>query len=86
MVSGGEGQEGKLDSVELLNMNGTGICSMPPLPEARHRHSQTGPVICGGEAWKSDLACITFSTDWKKTHTLAGPRGMGDRTDHVAWA
>ena len=86
MVSGGKGKEGKLDSVELLNMNGTGICSMPPLPEARYDHSQTGPVICGGEAWKSSLACITFSTDWKKTHTLAGPKGMGDRKEHVAWA
>ena len=91
MVSGGigEGEQGRgfqyLDSVELLNMDGTWNCPMPTMPEARAGHTQTGTVVCGGDGWGGDgrKSCITFisgDVNWEKTHTLAN-----ERYYHSAW-
>ena len=82
MVSGGYGSRGKLNSVELLNMDGTWNCPMPPLPEPRSAHTQSGPVICGGYVDKK--SCVTFFSgddNWVKTHNLSK-----DRRYHSAWA
>ena len=89
MVSGGTGQGGRLDSVELLNMNGSWICPMPKMPQPRSAHTQSGPIACGG--YKSGSrrqevrqTCDTFFSggeDWVRTHTLAQ-----ERYSHSAWA
>ena len=83
MVSGGQGEKGVGSSVELLYMNGTWICPMPPMPERRYGHTQTGPVVCGG--WpNAGKTCITFFSggeDWVKTHKLAK-----ERYTHNVWA
>ena len=85
MVSGGEGEGGYLDSVELLNMDGTWNCPMPAMPETRWGHTQTGPVACGGEGSASaKKSCITFFSggdDWVKTHNLSTGRWY-----HSSWA
>ena len=81
LVTGGEGEGGILDSTELLNMDGTWNCPMPPMPEPRYFHSQTGPVVCGG--YGGAKSCITFisgDVNWKQTHTLDKSRFW-----HSAW-
>ena len=83
LVTGGEGEGGILDSTELLNMDGTWNCPMPPMPEPRLGHTQTGLVTCGGNSGDNAKSCITFisgSVNWKKTHTL--PK---ERLWHSAW-
>ena len=87
LVTGGWGEGGVLDSVELLNMDGTWNCPMPAMPEPRQGHTQTGLVTCGGRDSVSGKigkkSCITFingSINWEKTHTLATGRYL-----HSAW-
>ena len=90
LVTGGWGEGGRLerrlDSVELLNMDGTWNCPMSPLPKPTYTHTQTGPIVCGGDngSGMMMMACFTFisgDVNWEKTHTLAKPRW-----GHSAWA
>ena len=84
LVTGGRGESGRLDSVELLNMDGTWNCPMPTMPEPRMGHTQTGPVACGGSGTAVRSSCVTFFSggdDWVKTHNLTQ-----DRRYHSAWA
>ena len=87
LVSGGlaKGELGKtLESVELLNMDGTWNCPMPTMPEPRMGHTQTGPVACGGSGTAVRSSCVTFFSggdDWVKTHNLTMKR-----QEHSAWA
>ena len=87
LVTGGMSPGGDLDSVELLNMDGTWNCPMPPLPVPRFGHSQTGAVTCGGHKDGSyevtvQKSCVTLSSDWEQTHNLTARWG---RWDHSAW-
>ena len=60
MVTGGWNTAGeRTTSVELLNLDGSRNCSLPPLPEARGWFTQTGLVACGGTT--TDNTCVTFS-------------------------
>ena len=74
-----------MESVELLNLDGTMNCPMPTMPEPRYGHTQSGRIICGGEnSAVVRKSCVTFingSVNWEKTHTLAK-----DRWRHSAWA
>ena len=82
LVTGGWAEDRKLDTVELLNMDGTWNCPMPAMPEPNLVHTQTGPIVCGG--YGGEKSCITFingSVNWKKTHTL-----IQSRWEHCAWA
>ena len=83
MVTGGTGPEfDNLDSVELLNMDGTWNCALPPLPTNLLFHSQSGLVVCGGGSHTGiRKSCFTLSSDWNKTHTLAEGRAY-----HSSWA
>ena len=91
MVSGGEGEGGYLDSVELLNMDGTWNCPMPAMPEPRSSHTQSGRIACGGHdpavtrsRTRRRKECITFfngGDDWVQTHNLTKRR-----RGHSAWA
>ena len=83
MVTGGAGVgKGSLDSVELLNINGSRSCSLPSLPKPIFSHSQSGSVVCGGSGGML-RSCVTLSSEWKKTHTLAKDI---DRKYHSAWS
>ena len=81
MVTGGLGLGDPLDSVELLNINGSRSCSLPSLPKPRLGHSQTGSVVCGGLDKGTRTSCVTLSSEWEKTHTLAEKRVY-----HSAWS
>ena len=84
MVSGGMENGVKLDSVELLNMDGTWNCPMPPMPEARSGHTQSGRIACGGWDPAARKSCVTFfngGEDWVKTHNLTQQRRY-----HSSWA
>ena len=60
MVTGGWNTAGeRTTSVELLNLDGSRNCSLPPLPEARGWFTQTGLVACGGST--TNNTCVSFS-------------------------
>ena len=80
MVAGGSV---KGNTVELLNLDGSWHCSLPPLPEQRSSHTQTGLVACGGFQKNVTKSCVRFSKgeeEWKKSHTL-----KNQRWSHVSW-
>ena len=79
LVTGGRGEDGMMNSTELLNMDGTWNCPMPAMPEPRVAHTQSGPVICGGWDLASNdrKSCVTFFSgddNWVKTHNLTKDR------------
>ena len=85
MITGGWVEGDEDTSVELLNLDGSWHCSLPPLPEQRDSHTQTGLVACGGfeKNRKSEKSCVRFSKgeeEWKKSHTL-----KNQRWSHVSW-
>ena len=91
MVTGGSGRDVYLDSVELLHINGSRSCSLPPMPKPRTRHTQSGLIACGGYGEGIGTSCVTLSSDWEKTHTLGlhdktRPAQKGWRYSHSAWA
>ena len=73
-------------SVELLDTNGTRLCSLPNLPYWRFSHSQTSLTCCGGDTYTlydTVTSCITFNNgSWEKSHILT----QEGRKDHSAWA
>ena len=85
MVTGGfSSSRRSTTSVELLFLNGTRLCALPDLPGARHHHSQSGLLACGGghSRESEQNSCVKFSGGtWEQTHTL----GQG-RYAHTAWA
>ena len=77
LITGGVGTE---TSVEVILSDGT-ICNLPPLPEARNRHSQSGLTACGGKDSDARKTCTTFSNGaWATSHNLDQ-----DRMNHVSW-
>ena len=81
MVTGGYSSG---TSVELLFLNGTRLCALPDLPEARYQHSQSGLLACGGGGSSSSerTSCVNFSGGtWQQTHTLGQ-----SRYGHTVWA
>ena len=78
IITGGKDTAAK--SVEVILSNGS-LCTLPPLPEARYRHSQSGLTACGGHASPAQDTCTTLSSGaWATSHNL-DPRRM----NHVSW-
>ena len=70
---------GDRTTVELIREDGT-TCTLPPLPQGRHAHTQAGLEACGGSGTRT--SCITFAAGtWTTSHTLAV-----ERRHHVSWA
>ena len=82
MVTGGNTGSAQPSSVELLSINGSSLCSLPNLPEARKLHSQSLGIICGGDnSVNVETSCVAlFGSSWTRTHTLATPR-----SGHISW-
>ena len=58
-------------SSELVDTNGTNICSLPDLPSGRYDHTQDGLTLCGGYHGLGGSSCQTFSTgSWIKSFTI----------------
>ena len=73
------GKDTAATSVEVILSNGT-LCTLPPLPEARYRHSQSGLTACGGSDSARDT-CTTLSNGaWATSHYLDPAR-----RNHVSW-
>ena len=68
--------------VPVDQVDGALQCVLPPLPEGRRVHSQTGLTACGG--YDSDdikRSCVTLSAgSWTRSHNLNNPRGF-----HTSW-
>ena len=73
LVSGGSGTE---VSVELLDTNGTRLCSLPALPANRRGHAQAGLTVCGGHTSPVSTSCHTLASTgvWEESHTLVQER------------
>ena len=79
IITGGGGGSAGITSVEVILSNST-LCTLPQLPEARYRHSQSGLTACGG-VYPTGGTCTTFSNGaWATSHNL-DPRRM----NHVSW-
>ena len=79
LVTGGGGV-GSSKSVNLLYTNGSLLCSLPDLPDARNEHTQNGLVLCGG--FSNRKSCLTFNAgNWLETHTLEKQRRV-----HTSWS
>ena len=68
IVTGGQVHRSATTSVEILKVDGSPICKLNSLPEARKYHSQSGLTACGGIGGAS-RSCVTFKKGvWTKTH------------------
>ena len=80
IITGGGGGSAGITSVEVILSNST-LCTLPPLPEGRYRHSQSGLTACGGHGSPARGTCTTLSNGvWATSHSL-DPR----RKNHVSW-
>ena len=84
IVTGGQHGSIKIRSAEILKADGSPICGLPDLPEARGYHSQSGLVACGGMNRRlGDISksCVTFEKGvWTKTNNLGK-----DWYFHASW-
>ena len=79
IVTGGDGIDAG-SSVEVILSNGS-LCTLPSLPGARNRHSQSGLTACGGFDSQAQDTCTTFSSGvWVTSHHL-----NPFRKHHVSW-
>ena len=79
IVTGGGGIDAG-SSVEVILSNGS-LCTLPSLPGARNRHSQSGLTACGGQDSTAQDTCTTFSNGaWTTSHHLDP-----FRKSHVSW-
>lgn len=67
-------------SVEVLQSDGSSLCSLPDLPNDYFGHTQSGLVTCGGAY--TQTSCYTFSSGvWTKSHSL-----LHSRVGHSVWS
>ena len=66
MVTGGDHATSR--SVELVDTNGTQICSLSGLPLKKYHHAQNGVTSCGGYDSPARFLCHTLSS----SHTMPG--------------
>ena len=79
IITGGEDTAGT--SVEVILSNST-LCTLPPMPEWRHDHSQSGLTACGGHGSPTVVdTCTTLSGGAWATSQNLNPRRM----NHVSW-
>ena len=62
LVTGGSGTE---TSSEVLFINGSSICELPPISQSKYSHTQSGLTACGGDNWpgsgsNTSRSCIKF--------------------------
>ena len=89
LVAGGHGDgswtHAALASVEVLSSDGSPLCTLPDLPEARWGLTLSDSLACGG--YGSGAAnvptCVNFTggQSWEVTHNLAH-----NRRHHSSWA
>ena len=71
IITGGGGGSAGITSVEEVILSNSTLCTLPPLPEGRYRHSQSGLTACGGQDSTAQDTCTTFSNGaWTTSHNL----------------
>ena len=84
LISGSGGHVGdRSGSVEVLNADGTPLCSLPDLPYETWGHTQDGLTQCGGTGGWIRRQCYTFDPktgNWILSNTL-----NTDRSYHTQW-
>ena len=79
--SGAETDSKKAKSVEVLNINGTHRCSLPPLAHKTWGHTQNGLTLCGGTEPEIRTECRTFTNgSWTLPQNLTRHRSY-----HSSW-
>ena len=82
LIKGGNGSAKRI--AEIYNPITKTSCSLPNLPEWRHRHTQDGNLLCGGGGSSTTInTCVKWSPGsgtWTQSHTL-----KGKRADHLSW-
>ena len=82
LIKGGNGSAKRI--AEIYNPITKTSCSLPNLPEWRHRHTQDGNLLCGGGGSSTTInTCVKWSPGsgtWDQSHTL-----RGKRADHLSW-
>ena len=53
-------------SVEALRGDGTPLCSLPPLPDDRYFHTQSGLLACGGDTTPTSCLSLTQGRNTEK--------------------
>ena len=84
IITGSGGNVGdRSGSVEVLQADGTPLCSLPDLPYETWGHTQNGLTSCGGTSGYYRRHCYTFDPKtgtWLITHNL-----NEDRMYHIQW-
>ena len=79
LVTGGLGTE---TSAEVLFTNGSSICELPPMPQSRYYHTQSGLTACGGAYGSQLRSCIKFEDgSW----TTLTDNLVESRYSHSSW-
>merc|ERR1719300_1800620 len=79
LVTGGYDTE---KSAEVLFMNGSSICELPPMPYPKRYHTQSGLTACGGTYYiYTEKICIKFEDGSWTTLT----DNLVSRWDHSSW-
>merc|ERR1712131_63105 len=77
LVTGGSGMSG-----EVLFTNGSSICELPPMPQYKDSHTQSGLTACGGEVIGTERSCIKFEDgSW----TTLTDNLVEQRRSHSSW-
>ena len=78
-MTGGLGTE---TSAEVLFTNGSSICELPPMPQSKFYHTQSGLTACGGSGSDNHRNCIKFEDgSW----TTLTDNLVEKREDHSSW-
>jgi len=84
LVTGGVGTS---TSAEVLFTNGSSVCELPPLPDFKYSHTQSGLTACGGDNWpgsgsNTSRSCIKFEAgSW----TTLTDNLVEERDDQSSW-
>ena len=69
-------------SGEVLFTNGSSICELPPMPQYKDSHTQSGLTACGGEVIGTERSCIKFEDgSW----TTLTDNLVEQRRSHSSW-
>ena len=68
------------ESAELFTPLDNMTCELPPLPDRRYRHVQSGNMMCGGGYTGTERSCIRWSTEQGAWVTL--PVNLGQEREY----
>ena len=80
VVAGGYLTSTITTTVEAISLDGTPLCTLPDLPDARRRQTLDGHIMCGGSPTKT--SCLHYvAGKWTRFRR----NFVNSRSDHVSW-